>query len=155
MFADAEFGGVQLFIQVGVHLPVGGFQTLQFFFFVFGKNFADSLTAAVNNRLSQPIAFAQTDSLDAFPCGQSAFFNQRFFIIGNLFGRENLRQNHGNGFQNFDFSLRIFVNLFFLHDQNADSPVPANQRNAEKGMISIFPEFGFVGKFRMFGSIGR
>ena len=98
--------------------------------FVFGKNFGNDLTAAMDDGIAQPIAFAQTQSPDFFTIGNAAFLNQGLFVLIHLIGGDQFAQNHGHGFQALNFLPGIFMLLMILDCQHTDGTAPADQRHA-------------------------
>ena len=120
MLADAELSGGKFPVQIVVHLLIGGFQTAEFLFPVFGKNLADRLPAAVHHRLADAVALAQAQTFDALAGGKSARLNQAFFVFGHFLGNNHFGKNHGHGFEDFDFKPRIFVDFAVLQRKNAD-----------------------------------
>ena len=140
----------------GIAHPADGIaQPFHFQLRILGHQFLHHHLRLMHDGHADGDAAGQADPLKAHRQHCVAVHRRQFVRAHQVTGRDQLGQNHGDGFKGLDFFFGVMAPAFVLNDQNADHPAAANDRHADQRMEDFFAGFRPVGEVGVALGIGQ
>ena len=155
MFAIAHFRAREQFIQGAFNASQGLTQALGLGLGVFGHQAADGHARLVQNRHADADTGIQAHALD--PHGQHgiAVHRHQFIALDQLARSDQFGDDHGHGFEGFDFLVRVMTHGAVLHEQHADHAAATDDGHAHQRVIDFFAGFRAIGEIGVGLGVGQ